>query len=347
MGIFYTGLNAYIENTIGIYNSITEADIENALNKLNEASRSIVPDAPDLPVTDVGKDPAGLKPIGDIKLLDPEYKIRWHQRSPYNDFLNSPSVKNPPDKYHYVTGCAPVAIAQIMAFHGKKRADDNKPNPYPSSKVPGYTNVKYDWNKMIDGNDNKAIGVLMYEIGLPQNAWSMYNLCPKDSNDNPDKKGIASTTTFDINVKTAFRNMGYGDTGSFVGYDLYKLKHSINNYGPVLVSGNSKIKMVILGIPIYESGHFWVVDGYALMSTMVKRIDTGEYIPDYPLDYVHCNLGWSSSGWNGWYISGVFNRNNIPWDDTKNPISEATRSADGVDGFYQYDIKMITGITPK
>jgi len=60
----------------------------------------------------------------------------------------------------------------------------------------------------------------------------------------------------------------------------------------------------------------------------------GAYVEDYPLDYVHCNLGWGLDRSNGWYISGIFDVNNIP---------EVTRSV-GISYFFQYKIMMLTGI---
>jgi hypothetical protein len=94
----------------------------------------------------------------------------------------------------------------------------------------------------------------------------------------------------------------------------------------VIVAGNSsyETKTYIFGIAntTYGSGHQWVIDGYWEMTTKVKNKVTGQMIPDYPLQYVHCNLGWGpgylnqvSGEWishNGWYINGVFDTNQQP-----------------------------------
>jgi len=158
------------------------------------------------------------------------------------------------------------------------------------------------------------------------------------------KKEGASTSTSRNNPKYAYRNMGYRDPGNFIKYTLSGIQSSIRRDEPVQVAGYSKIKYYILGIPVYDGGHSWVIDGYARMTTTVKDKYSGEEIEDYPLDYVHCNLGWHDIANNGWYISGIFDTNNIPHNDTEGEIEK--RSVEE-DYFYQYDIQMLTGIRPE
>jgi len=340
LSVFYSCLDDYIKNTIAIYNSVTEADIQNALNKINENTRAT---APDLPVTEVGKI-TGLIPVGDKKHLE---TVLWRQGDPYNEIIND--VLHIPqeykDKYQYVTGCVPTAIAIIMAYHSKKRVDTGMSAPYTHSRAPGYENMEYNWSKMIKGNDDTAIAVLMYEIGLPKNANSTYSMGPVKKADDPlKKKEGASTSTMNNNTRYAYRNMGYIDPGNFKKYETSGIKSSIDRDEPAQVVGYSKMKTYIFGIQIPDNGHSWVIDGYAEMSTTAKNKYTSEP-ENYIAEFVHCNLGWGESSTddygnytrpNGWYVSGVFDTHHIP---------EATRS--GVDGFYQYNIQMLTGIRPK
>jgi len=339
--VFYSCLDDYIEDTIAIYNSVTEADIENALSKINENARAT---APNLPVTEVGKI-TGLIPVVDKKILD---TVRWNQGDPYNKIINKERtlLQGYEKDYRYVTGCTPTAIAIIMAYHGNKRAIAGMSSPYIHSKAPGYENIKYDWSDMNINKNNNSIPILMYEIGLPNNVNSIYSIGYENKYYDPLKKGPASTSSYNTKVRIAYRNMGYRDPGEFKRYETSGIKASIDKEEPVQVSGNSRIKYYILGIPIYETGHSWVIDGYAKMTTTVKDKYSGKEIEDYPLDYVHCNVGWGES-WiynskddirpNGWYISGIFNTNDIP---------EATRSV-GQDGYFQYNIQMLTGIRPQ
>ena len=339
--IFYSQLDAYIEETIRIYNSITDADIENALDKRN-AARSI---APYLPVTDVGKNPGFVRDYNFEKnILIPAI---WDQGSPYNKIVMAerPLPKVYEEYYYYVTGCGPVAIAIIMAFHEV---------PKGNSRAPKYTGIEYDWKKMKDGNDDNAIGVLMYEIGLPENASSTYNIGLTGTAD-PAKTGKkdASTGTSNSNVIRCFMNMGYKKPESFKTYNFSGVKSSIDDEKPVMVSGYAirEERKYIFGISSfsYKSGHYWVIDGYRKMKTKYKEKIYGVDLIDTEYIYVHCNMGWGGTS-NGWYINELFDARyiNIPWPDQDGDkeIVE-NRSVDGYEYFYQYKVLMLINITPK
>jgi hypothetical protein len=367
LNIFYAGLSVYIEDTIGIYNSITQADIENAMDKFN-ATRFT---APGVLVTDVGKKEGfTVTARQDEKILpvcwnqSPNGFYRGKKDEMYNNMYNNIVMdkykhnipKGYEDIYHYVTGCVPVAIAQIMAFHGNKRAIEGKPNPYSKSKAPGYTDIIYDWSAMVACTDKDAInavGVLMYEIGLEKNVNASYSWGAKATKNDPKNRGGASTSASSNNARNAYINMGYREPDGLMTYNLSKVKSSIDKYGPVEASGKSKIKMYILGIPIYESGHGWVIDGYRTMMTLAKDFYSGDWIP-YEDDYVHCNLGWGGTS-NGWYISGVFDTrynedktHNIPWADADGDLEiKESRSTGDADYYYKYEVRILTGIRPK
>jgi hypothetical protein len=109
----------------------------------------------------------------------------------------------------------------------------------------------------------------------------------------------------------------------------------------------------VLGITntTYGNGHQWVIDGYWEITTEVKDKATGNMVADYPMEFVHCNLGWGPgkedpvsgkllNSTNGWYISGVFDAS-----DSGNNIPETTRSS--TPNFYQWNIQMLAIIIPK
>jgi hypothetical protein len=349
LGVFYSCLADYIEDTISVYNGITEADIEKALNKVNEARGAT---APDLPVSDVGRIGGFIEIYKkDDKLLP----VCWNQANLSNTLYNNiiMDVKKPPKDYYYIAGCGPVAIAQIMAFHGNERAIAGKPNPYSKSNAPGYTDIKYDWPVMVacaDKDAINAIGVLMYEIGLPGNADSTYRMGGGTTGEG------ASTGTLQSKVRIAFRNMGYRDPGDFIAYNYSGVRASIDRDEPVMVAGYAKEITTTHSSGIqtksHKEGHYWVIDACAKLETKVKDKVTGKEQPDpYPLDYVHCNLGWGGSK-NGWYISGVFdtrydnNVPNFPWPDNYGPLPIEGKRSVGESGFYKYYIQMLTGIRP-
>jgi hypothetical protein len=347
LGVFYALLEVYIENTISIYNSITHADVESALNRRNAARYNV----PDVPVSDVGK--YDFNPVPDTCNLLPT--VRWHQNDPYNEVVTDvgklgklpPYYLVPPTGHHYITGCGPVAIAQVMANISMKMINEGKPAPWSKSNMPGYTHVEYDWLAMTNVTENpsaltpdarkaavEAIGVLMYEIGFYTKA--KYTLGRIGTNE-------ASTGIFRYDDRIAFINMGYLDPGDFRKYDLEVVKNSIDANKPVVVAGYSSYKTetatYTFGITStstsYGEGHQWVIDGYQQFSVTVKIDKSLTAWKEYP-DYVHCNLGWRNYSGNGWYISGVFDTNYVP---------VPTRSSSP--GFYQWKVEILTDITPK
>jgi hypothetical protein len=313
--VFHSSLYAYIENTISVYNSVTRADIENALN--TESARSAVIN---LPVTDVGEHPKRFK-------LDPNnsspvlLKTEWHQFSPYNDYYNE-VINKPGYGYEHVTGCMPTAIAQIMAYHEKPK------KPY------------YDWEAMKRGEDDEMVGYLMYVIGV----YTISDYKPGPiGEDDPKEKGSAQTSTPRNNARLPFIYMDYKDPGLFKNYNLSDIKSSINRKRPVLADGYTEATIIgKLQIPTLTKGaHAWVIDGYRRMTSTVKNKATGIEEKGLPLDYVHCNLGWGGDG-NGWYLSGVFNTKEIPMDDDDDPYPRSAGERN-----YSLAKGIITDITPK
>jgi hypothetical protein len=199
---------------------------------------------------------------------------------------------------------------------------------------------------MITGTDaqaRNAIGVLLYEIGLPKNAFATYDMGPIDEKYNPKNKKEASTGASKANVKFAFSNMGYRNPGEFIKYDYSGVRASIYRDEPVMVAGFAIEVTTTYSSGIqtksYDEGHYWVIDACAKMGTLVKNKFTGEELPDpNPPDYVHCNLGWGGKN-NGWYFSEVFNTN-VP----TLPI-EGKREV-GESRFFKYYIEMLIGIRP-
>jgi hypothetical protein len=347
MSIFYSRLAAYIEKTIDVYNSITETDIENALDKHGARYTGV-----SVPVTDVGKYSSltlvGSADDGYYNNAKHILETRWRQGDPYNAVIMERLFT--PNGYTYVAGCGAVAIGQIMAFHGNKKMEAGGEAPH--SNTSRYSHIVYDWKKMISDPDDKdvrySVAVLMYEIGLGRNANSIYIWGSDGSKEG--KSGSASTATTRGGVINAFKNMGYQDPGSFNGYNFLLIKYSINGGCPVLAGGSaSGIDIFGLSIATPINGHYWVIDGYRRMAATTKndkstvpKLDTD--------DYVHCNMGWDKST-NGWYISGVFDAGTNPDDGTSNiPLIDdddgLPRSATQ-DNFYQYGLGILTFIRPK
>lgn len=192
--------------------------------------------------------------------LDPLIKVNWGQYAPYNKFCITDSGQQS------LTGCVPVAIAQIMSYH-----------KYPTS----YANHNYSWNNItsttsISTNSpySDCVAHLMSDIGRIMG--TKYH------------PTYASTHTNNANM--CFDSMGYSNSGTaLMNLDINKLTMSLLYGCPVLMRGNTAGGN--------GGGHAWVVDGI-----LTRKTDNLTYKTQA---FIHCNWGWNATA-NGYYlVSGV------------------------------------------
>jgi hypothetical protein len=261
LAIFYSNLDGYIEETIDIYNSINDEDIEIAIQKNAMSSRAVI--------SNETSDPSVL-------LI-----TRWGQSgSPVWDIINEMYGRtNYGYNDKYVTGCVMTASAQIMAFH-----------EYPKiCSAPGYTDIIYNWKDMkthpypysLTSNAQRSVAALMYELGLK---------APNTQYGTGDK-GTSATLSTEI-----FSKMGYETPSSLQSYNYETIKSSIIAKKPVAIRGNSHkehhetkfLWWVVKSWDTYKNGHAWVVDGYRTRnSTAYVHCNLGWY---------NTGDGWYTSG---------------------------------------------------
>jgi len=217
--IIFDGLAAYTEHTIQEYESISEEEMQEALE--NQDLRSTAPPVNTTPGS--GLEVEG----GETGLIHHWYPdaakvylacwtwwdpfeafvpVNWHQGNPYNYYVNRAkgSGTTEGNMDDYIAGCGPVAIGQIMAYHGwPLKCTLNVTIPNANLNINNYT---YNWANMrndfggIGATDTitggaKDIAVLMYQIGHKNHANATYNL--------------GSTGVSQANVIKAFITMGY------------------------------------------------------------------------------------------------------------------------------------------
>lgn len=310
--IVYEGISGYIDRRIEMYDSITEDEMEQAVERSvarligSTASSGSV----DYPFGYFGpygyfrsRGYTGTIVAFYYSWTDGYYAplpVEWKQSGPYNYVVNA--YKN--TGYDYPAGCGPVAVAQLMAFHQKPSTCTW--NEYVSGLGVNFNNYVYNWPLMTntvqktDINDPGAldIAVLMYEIGRRANADYQ----------------TSGTGVYQSGIRTALQAMGY-NTPAFIPYDFSTIKTSIQNNRPVIITGAQAAN---------EGGHVWVIDAVRRMEYYEDFIDSngnrwtisnpgsGPGHSDVANDWVHCNLGGGviNSGqyhaYNAWYVSGVF-----------------------------------------
>lgn len=152
---------------------------------------------------------------------------RWHQRYPYN--AQCPSSTCSPATYngHYCTGCVPLAIAQILAYHKR-----------PST---------LDWTSILAGSEiptNAPQTVINQIAGLIANIGIIVDVQYRCNS-----SGVYWTSTV---VPPAFQSYGMNH-GIWQGFSLFEIKYSLQNHMPVYMEGTCD-----------EGGHAWVCDAYKI-----------------------------------------------------------------------------------
>lgn len=231
--------------------------------------------------------------------------VRWGQGNIYGDYCPN-----------HIAGCAPTAIAQILAYH-----------QYPSSFIASVNmggdylageSVSLNWTGIKTHIDlhtdslscnqyHKQISALLREIGCAANT-------------NYASPNSSSTST--NNVPGAFEHFGYTTTSPILvnSNNIPTLTSCIKSFGPVYMRGD-RVENDTL------HGHAWVADGYK---------DYGYYRDKYSLEIVgpdpvlvehllireshmlHINWGWNGDC-NGFFNFNIYDIDNaVIYDDTHN-----------------------------
>lgn len=259
------GLQIFMEGSIENYQNevASPREFEDPTNRPD----SLITEIP-LPMVEYRGGLYYLETTTEDIIKNPLLTTRWHQGAPYAD--NCPGG---------VAGCAPIAVAQIMAYH-KHPAQFN-----------GHT---YNWNAMtatatLDTGATGAITAaqLVYDIG--------------------DTTGI----NYEIGTETSihlldntFEAFDY-DCSTPTSYNVERVVGNINNGQPVLMDGYNNQFV----------GHNWVIDGYNRRNicNTYYYTDNSNAIFDVvivgSIDHFHCNMGLGNMN-NGYYLSSSFSHNN-------------------------------------
>lgn len=198
-------------------------------------------------------------------------KTIWNQGSPYN--YKCPII----DGQNAKTGCVPIAVAQIAAYH-------KQPQEYN-----GHT---YYWDSILESemitsnSDDKALSAaeLIHDIGVLAGT----------------KYGAKSSSTSKSNVYDALKGLGYS-YDKMRSFNFSSVKSSVANDCPVYMRGKDEGE---------DSGHAWVVDGYYTVCEKYTyyKLNTWEVVRkgSSERDYIHCNWGWGGTS-DGYFFAEVLN----------------------------------------
>ena len=255
--------------------------------------------------------------------------VQWGQTDPYNIYCGLPELG-----LNVYTGCVATATAQLMSIH-------KHPNSYN-----GYT---FNWDEMnqffsndsdknpyrSDSTKIKPIARLMQQLGLNDNLDVQYEVIAEGNGSSANTADVPQTLI----------NFGYSNGGTLIDYNTTAVVNELKAGYPVLLRGNAfREENKVLGISFgyrYTGGHAWVGHGLMERSYTVNaynEFDELLYTSTTNYTYILCNFGWD--GWqDGYYSTGIFNANEGP-----SYIPDETRSVEGEEGNYQYNIETIINI---
>jgi hypothetical protein len=280
ISLFLSELDAYIKQTIALYNAFTPADIQLAVEKY-ERLRQGDYDEPPL--------------AGSLTAL------RWGQGYPYNRVLISVTHSSGVLQM----GSDIVSLAQIIAYHQKPPAPfaevmfyrvsiDNFNDRYTNTRLL-FEDMTFQWSGMKSAPSadslpleyQQEISVLMFQIA----AWAGKTWAANGT-------GAAVDALAAQSVLNAF---GYRGTAVDPYVGIYTgMYGSVNSYysfiKPDLLSGSPLYASVINEAADGKNAG-WIID-----NCQVKNANAPV---DYPVEYVHCIPG---EGYNdtGWYMNSVF-----------------------------------------
>ncbi|MDR2969998.1 MAG: thiol protease/hemagglutinin PrtT [Tannerellaceae bacterium] len=204
----------------------------------------------------------------------------WNQDAPYNRLCPVDGSGK-----RTVTGCVATAMGIVMKYHNwpdKGQGSHSYNTRTDELPVSASFDVVYDWNNMLDtyttsgrnpnwnSTQSAAVATLLFHCGV---AVEM------------DYSSTASGAYTHDAITALVDHFDYDKGMSLLKRDLYeaaewavRIRAEIDNDRPVLYAGSTKD----------ESGHLFVIDGYAA---------TGGYF--------HVNWGWSGIGNGNYRLSGL------------------------------------------
>ena len=249
----------------------------------------------------------------------------WNQVRPFNAYC--PKINGDTT----LVGCVPVAVGQIMYYHGKDYT---------------YNNTYYNWNLMHLITSGSAPSQYPYS-----SAWYKVKKLLVDLGDSTNlaaNYGVEGTFAEYNNCIRTFQHFGYQSGGSFNRYEYSTLASEIASGYPVISTGSrDKIIHTLLGIPVdtVRVGHAWVSDQTmnSLWRVWVVHKRTQELVYSTMVyrNMIHCNWGWGGYH-DGYCLEGIFDADNTYSPTTKTYDDSIIVSR----RFYNQRLKMVSGIRP-
>ncbi len=211
----------------------------------------------------------------------------WNQKHPYNFYAPGESACY---QTYYCdkapAGCGPVAIAQVWNYYQKPDFYSYGWYDFPldATLSSSYSCTGFASAPLRE----QQIAVLIQAAGTK--AGSIYGFV-----------GECETLTWRNDIKQAFSNAGYSNSGTRGGYlsNMSVMNTNLKSGHPVIMDGTTAL--------FSDDWHIWVIDGLREINLYQPNEGGGEpYCYGWGYAYLHLNWGWSNSSQNAWYAFNNF-----------------------------------------
>lgn len=199
--------------------------------------------------------------------VGPLLTTSWNQGCGFNSLLPTKDCTGSGYCNKALAGCVPIAIAQVMKYHG-----------YPA---------RYNWADMPNGYATASTAALIRDIHT-----SIGSITYKCDATSVDK---------DYNTAGVFTRFGYSAANS-AGYNSETVKQQLRIGKPVILSGGTSDNFLFF--EYRTGGHMWVCDGF-MRSKYCIFDDNGNYLSSGGILYLSMNWGWGDYE-KGWYAYNNF-----------------------------------------
>ena len=245
--------------------------------------------------------------------------------------------------YWIVAGCGPVAVAQVIAFHGHMDLHTNERdairgmapnfnrndlgrwegNTRVNGRIRGYNfslinnRVQRNSPQIINGRSTQQqmgeVAALMYHL------FNQLGAIPIVHTDGTGNKTGSVTVINNANIDPVLRRFGYtvvshnNATTATGTANNFSVRHNVN-ISVVTNALNGGLPIIVRGNPAAGgTGHIWVIDGHGTMTSFTevyRRVapphnDIHRIVTlQNEIFMVHCNMGWDGNHRGGISASG-------------------------------------------
>lgn len=205
------------------------------------------------------------------KKVGPLLKTKWRQQFPYNVRFNI-------EKYQGLTGCGPLAVAQILYYFRTPSYILHSDSLFNWGRIQGCERAKYSISPTPTAYNEASR--FIYNIAETMNAY--YDITTNEV-------AVADSSIAKVFIRTDF------------SYNKKPISYKRKIVDTMM---DKEYPIYTIGVTSDNQGHAWVIDGLKKYVTYL----TSEMMAVDTTNYVHCNYGWGGEC-DGYYQEGVFNLN--------------------------------------